>query len=94
MESLGFAQSTADPCVYVKSSDPMVIIAVYVDDLPRTKHIDIRYHYIREALRDGVVDLRFCPTSEMLADLLTKVLSKNTFIRLRLSMGMEQTTVN
>ena len=56
----------------------------------RTKHIDIRYHYIREALRDGVVDLRFCPTSEMLADLLTKVLSKNTFVRLRLSVGMEQ----
>ena len=60
----------------------------------RTKHIDIRYHYIREALRDGVVDLRFCPSSEMLADLLTKALSKNTFVRLRLSMGMEQTTVN
>ena len=95
LESLSFAQSSADTCVYVKPSDPMVIIAVYVDDLPSpTKHIDIRYHYIREALRDGVVDLRFCPTSEMLADLITKVLSKNTFVCLHLSVGMEQTTVN
>ena len=41
----------------------------------RTKHIDIRYHYVREAVQEGTVDLRYCPTNEMLADLLMKQLS-------------------
>ena len=30
----------------------------------RTKHIDIQYHYVREALRDGVIDVHYCPTSD------------------------------
>ena len=45
----------------------------------RTKHIDIRYHFIREALQDDIIDLCFCPSSEMIADVLTKPLSRNQF---------------
>ena len=37
----------------------------------RTKHIDICYHYIREALIDGTIDLRHCPTQDMIADIFT-----------------------
>ena len=54
----------------------------------KTKHIDICYHYIREAVHDGTINLQYCPTSEMIADLLTKPLSKGLFERLRLVMGM------
>ena len=28
----------------------------------RTKHIDIKFHYVREALEDGIIDLTYCPT--------------------------------
>ena len=38
----------------------------------RTKHIDIRYHFIRERVASGEVELRYVPTAEQLADLLTK----------------------
>lgn len=55
----------------------------------RTKHIDIRYHYIREALQSGLIDLQYCPTSEMNADLLTKPLPKGPFVKLRLALGMD-----
>ena len=58
----------------------------------RTKHIDIRYHYVREAVQQRVVDLCYCPTSEMLADLLTKPLSRGQFETLRSAMGMEEVT--
>ena len=58
----------------------------------RTKHIDIRYHYVREAVQEGTVDLCYCPTNEMLADLLTKQLSRGQFERLRLAMGMDTLT--
>ena len=42
----------------------------------RSKHIDIRYHYFREAIHEMIVYLCYCPTNEMIADILTKCLPK------------------
>ena len=38
----------------------------------RTKHIDIRHHFVREALEHGLVQLEYLCTEEMIADVLTK----------------------
>jgi hypothetical protein len=40
----------------------------------RTKHIDIRYHFIRWVIENGSIRLIYCPTEDMLADTLTKPL--------------------
>jgi hypothetical protein len=40
----------------------------------RTKHIDIRWHFIRYCIDNGSIELRYCPTEDMTADLLTKPL--------------------
>lgn len=51
----------------------------------RTKHIDIRYHHVREVVENGEIILKYCPTQDMIADILTKNLSKtkhNTFLKL------------
>lgn len=40
----------------------------------RSKHIDIRYHFIRDVLKGDVVELKHLPTDLMLADVLTKAL--------------------
>ena len=42
----------------------------------RTKHIDIRYHFIRQVVTDGTITLIYCSTDDMAADFLTKVLPK------------------
>ena len=36
----------------------------------RSKHIDVRYHFIRSELNKGKFELKYCPTDEMLADLI------------------------
>jgi hypothetical protein len=41
---------------------------------PRTKHIDIRFHFIRWIIENGSLRLIYCPTEDMLADTLTKAL--------------------
>ncbi|GKA74883.1 retrovirus-related pol polyprotein from transposon TNT 1-94, partial [Tanacetum coccineum] len=45
----------------------------------RTKHIDVRYHFIKEHVEKGIVELFFVGTEYQLADLFTKALSKDRF---------------
>jgi hypothetical protein len=47
----------------------------------RTKHIDIRHHFIREKLSFGEISLIYTPSSQMVADILTKPLSFPDFYR-------------
>ena len=54
----------------------------------RTKHIDIKFHYVCEALYDRVIELVYCPTEQMTADILTNPLSHGRFETLRLDMGL------
>ena len=42
----------------------------------RCKHIDIRYHFIRETVNSGRVSLEYCPTEQMVADIFTKPATK------------------
>nr|GEV13116.1 retrovirus-related Pol polyprotein from transposon TNT 1-94 [Tanacetum cinerariifolium] len=54
----------------------------------RTKHIDVRYHFIKEKVEKGIVELFFVGTEYQLADLFTKALSENRFKYLVRRLGM------
>ena len=41
----------------------------------RTKHIDVRYHFIREKEEDGTIAIDYVPTEDMITDGLTKALT-------------------
>lgn len=49
----------------------------------RTKHIDVRYHFIREKYEDQLFDLEFVSTDEQVADIFTKGLLRGRFELLR-----------
>ncbi|GJZ26329.1 hypothetical protein Tco_0570582 [Tanacetum coccineum] len=48
----------------------------------RTKHIDIMYHFIRDHILKGDIELHFVPTELQLADIFTKPLAEPSFTRL------------
>jgi hypothetical protein len=54
----------------------------------RTKHIDLRYHFIREIYTRKIIDIQYCPTENMTADILTKPIKtpnhKNILVKLGL----------
>jgi hypothetical protein len=50
METNRFKQSAADPCVYVRSSDKMAIVAIYVDDLIFTTQTLDEMHELKNSL--------------------------------------------
>ncbi|GKB21407.1 retrovirus-related pol polyprotein from transposon TNT 1-94 [Tanacetum coccineum] len=54
----------------------------------RAKHIDIRYHFIRDHILKGDIELHFIPTKYQLADIFIKPLDKPTFTRLKAELGM------
>ncbi|GJU51231.1 retrovirus-related pol polyprotein from transposon TNT 1-94 [Tanacetum coccineum] len=54
----------------------------------RTKHINIRYHFIRDHILKGDIELHFIPTQYQLADIFTKPLDELTFKRLIVELGM------
>lgn len=56
----------------------------------RAKHIDIKYHFVREQVKSGIVELKYCPSDEMIADMLTKGLSWNKFVKLRDMAGLHE----
>jgi hypothetical protein len=54
----------------------------------RTKHIDVQHHFIREKVDMEVIELKYCPTQFMVADVLTKALAKDRHEMLREGMGI------
>jgi len=53
----------------------------------RSKHIDVRYHFIRECVEDGRVMIDSISTDEQLADIQTKALTRERFCELRSRIG-------
>ena len=46
----------------------------------RTKHVEMKYHYVREMVQRRAVELRHIPTDEQIADVLTKSLGRGKFL--------------
>lgn len=54
----------------------------------RTKHIDLRYHFIRDHCASGAIELRYMPTNDMPTDILTKKLTGQKHARCQDGLGM------
>jgi hypothetical protein len=54
----------------------------------KTKHVEVSYHYLRDNVEKGNIDLIHAPTEKQLANILTKPLDQATFARLRGEFGV------
>jgi hypothetical protein len=55
----------------------------------RSKHIDVRYHFIRDAVKKHPIKILYLPTEKMIADVLTKALPKENHDRCILGLGLQ-----
>ena len=70
----GLGMSTP-PTVIHEDNQSAIAIAKNPQFHGRTKHVDIKYHFVRELVNNGSILLGYCASVDMLADLLTKGLA-------------------
>jgi hypothetical protein len=58
----------------------------------RSKHIEIRYHFIIDRVQKGVVKLQYISTDEQIANILTKPLVKGKFVYFKDKLGVVENT--
>ena len=55
----------------------------------RSKHIDIRYHFIKDQVEQGTIQLEYVGTRDQISDILTKPLSTELFEKHRWSLSVQ-----
>jgi len=55
----------------------------------RSKYIDVRFYFLCNLTMDGVVELKYCGTSEQLTDIMIKPLKLKSFVKLQEVLGMK-----
>ena len=66
--------------------------AIYMAKNPvqhkRTKHIDIQHHFLRDNVEKGFIIMTFFATEDQIADIFTKALGREPFLKNLLSLGL------
>ena len=71
------------PCVVYEDNRATIKISENATALRRSKHIDIRHHFLREHIDHGLIKLVPVSTTDQLADVMTKVLGRELFTKFR-----------
>lgn len=79
---------STDPTLIYEDNQAAIAISKNPQYHARCKHIDIKYHFVRDQIFKGSIAVKYCPTENMIADMFTKALSKDRFIKLCYMIGM------
>lgn len=77
LNCIGHPQHSAT--IIKEDNTSCMLIATSPKQHSRTKHIDIKYHFLRNAIKDNIIVLEYCPSESMLADVFTKSLARTIF---------------
>ena len=71
------------PCIVYEDNQSTMKVAENATALKRSKHIDIRHHFLREHIDNGLIKLVHVATEDQLADVMTKILGRVKFEKFR-----------
>lgn len=77
LADLGFEQP--NPTRINEENQSCIKLANSTKAFTRIKHLSIKYHFLKDLVQAKIVELHYCPTDKMLADVLTKALSAPRF---------------
>jgi len=85
---LKIVKSASDPVTIYCDNTTAIAVAKDPKYHGKTKHIKMRYHYIREAITEQDVILKHISTNSMVADPFTKPIVRDAFVRHVRSLGL------
>jgi hypothetical protein len=85
--NLGLLQKGSATTLYC-DNEPAIKIAQYHMVNPRSKHFEPKYHFVRQQLEQGTIQLVFCAGKDNVADIFTKPLGKTKFTRFTALLGL------
>jgi len=89
LAELGHSNGNSDePTDLFSDNQSAIALAKNPVSHARAKHIDIRHHFVREAIQDKTIWVQYIPTAEMTADSLTKALGREKHEKCTARMGM------
>jgi hypothetical protein len=88
LNDLGFSQKQAI-CIF-SDSQGAIALSKNPANHSRAKHIDIQHHFIRDLVEAGSIELKYCPTSTMPADMLTKQVPRDKHEDCARMLGLKQ----
>jgi hypothetical protein len=91
MNLLNACGFVCDKCIlYEDNQSAIQIINGGIETMQKTKYMRVRIAHVKESIEDANVKIRYCPTDEMIVDILTKPISGRQFKKLRDKMlGLE-----
>ena len=68
--------NTQEPTLILEDNQSTIKLAKSPLHTSRSKHIQVRFHAIRDLIKTKQVQVRYCPTQDMVADIMTKSLGR------------------
>ena len=85
---LDINENPVDPMTIFEDNQSTISMTKNPQDHDREKHINIKFHYIREMVTMNKTELKYCKSDKMMADMLTKGIGKIQFAKLRNMIGL------
>ena len=85
-------ENSVDPMTIFEDNQSLIATTKNPQHHGRAKHINIKFHYIREMVTMNKIELKYCKSDEMIADILTKGIGKIQFAKLRSMTGLRNTS--
>jgi len=89
LADMGFAQPSPTPLLI--DNQTAIRMALEDGNAQRRKHINVKHHFVREKVAERMIELKWVPTAEQEADIMTKATARQQFFHIRaLVMGLNK----
>jgi len=89
-EHLSIAKNSKGPMILYCDSQAAIAYTKDPKYHNKTKHIDIKYNFVRDVVASGEITLQYIPTREMIADPFTKAISRDLFEKHVKALGLRR----